>query len=185
MSGSFESLRWKCMCAQTRPRFLLSSDSFMGMDSEPMLTPREKKNLHRKLRGGWNPRRCITQASESNKLPTELLRPLLSVLSHGPNGVCVRTRTAPAPTCTTRVRTCYESLQRRALGVPGPFPELSTSFTTRTSCHLFASAESMSAWLYEAILASKEKVYRYIDAGAPPAWSVQSKILTIEIRLCF
>ena len=25
-SGSFESARWKCMCAQTRPRFILSSE---------------------------------------------------------------------------------------------------------------------------------------------------------------
>ena len=29
------------MCAQTRPRFILSAD-FKGMDSESMLTPREK-----------------------------------------------------------------------------------------------------------------------------------------------
>ena len=53
--------------------------SFGGMESEPMLTPREKSPLPEKkkifLRGGSNPRRCITQDSEPNTLPTELLRP--------------------------------------------------------------------------------------------------------------
>ena len=33
----------KCMCAQTRPRFILSSEGvFGGMEFEPMLTPRGK-----------------------------------------------------------------------------------------------------------------------------------------------
>ena len=33
----------KCMYAQTRPRFILSSEGvFGGMEFEPMLTPREK-----------------------------------------------------------------------------------------------------------------------------------------------
>ena len=44
------------------------------MGSEPMLTPREKSPLLR-LRGGWNPRRCIKQNSEPSTLPTELFRP--------------------------------------------------------------------------------------------------------------
>ena len=36
----------KCMCAQTRPQCTLSSKkSFGGMESEPMLTPREKSPL--------------------------------------------------------------------------------------------------------------------------------------------
>ena len=36
----------KCMCAQTRPRFILSSERvFWGMEFEPMLTPREKSPL--------------------------------------------------------------------------------------------------------------------------------------------
>ena len=34
------------MCAQTRPRFILSSERLLeGMESEPMLTPREKSPL--------------------------------------------------------------------------------------------------------------------------------------------
>ena len=36
----------KCMRAQTRPRFILSSEGvFGGMEFEPMLTPREKSPL--------------------------------------------------------------------------------------------------------------------------------------------
>ena len=36
----------KCMYAQTRPRFILSSEGvFGGMELEPMLTPREKSPL--------------------------------------------------------------------------------------------------------------------------------------------
>ena len=45
------------------------------MESEPMLTPREKNLLYRRLRGGWNPQHCIRQDSEFNTLPTELFRP--------------------------------------------------------------------------------------------------------------
>ena len=39
----------KCMCAQTRPRFILSSEGVLGgMEFEPMLTPRENP-LYRKM----------------------------------------------------------------------------------------------------------------------------------------
>ena len=50
----------KCMCAQTRPRFILSSKRvFWGMEFEPMLTPREKSPLPENFpRGGSNPQRC-------------------------------------------------------------------------------------------------------------------------------
>ena len=64
----------KCMCAQTRPRFILSSEKvFGGMEFEPMLTPREKSPLPENVpRGGSNPRRCGQRAQT---LPTELFRP--------------------------------------------------------------------------------------------------------------
>ena len=64
----------KCMCAQTRPRFILSSEGvFGGIEFEPMLTPREKPPLPENVpRGGSNPRRCGQQAQA---LPTELFRP--------------------------------------------------------------------------------------------------------------
>ena len=40
----------KCMSAQTRPRFILSSVKVLGgMESEPMLTPREKSTLPEKF----------------------------------------------------------------------------------------------------------------------------------------
>ena len=36
----------ECMCAQARPRFILSSERvFRGMEPEPMLTPRGKYPL--------------------------------------------------------------------------------------------------------------------------------------------
>ena len=63
----------KCMCAQTRPRFILSSERVLGgMEFEPMLTPREKSPLPENVpRGGLNPRRCGQRAQA---LPTELFR---------------------------------------------------------------------------------------------------------------
>ena len=64
----------KCMCAQTRPRFILSSERvFGGMEFEPMFTPREKSPVPENFpRGGLNPWRCGQRAQA---LPTELFRP--------------------------------------------------------------------------------------------------------------
>ena len=64
----------KCMCAQTRPRFTLSSKRVLGgMEFEPMLTPWEKSPLPENFpRGGSNPRRCGQRAQA---LPTELFWP--------------------------------------------------------------------------------------------------------------
>ena len=64
----------KCMCAQTRPRFILSSERVLGgVEFEPMLTPREKSPVPENVpRGGSNPRRCGQRAQA---LPTELFRP--------------------------------------------------------------------------------------------------------------
>ena len=63
----------KCMCAQTRPRFILSSERVLGgMEFEPMLTPRENSPLPENFpRGGSNPRRCGQRAQA---LPSELFR---------------------------------------------------------------------------------------------------------------
>ena len=62
------------MCAQTRPRFILSSERvFGGMEFEPMLTTREKSPTPENVpRGGLNLRRCGQRAQA---LPTELFRP--------------------------------------------------------------------------------------------------------------
>ena len=67
----------KCMCAQTRPRFILSSERvFWGMEFEPMLTPREKSPLPENFpRGGSNPRRCGQRAQT---LPTSYSGPRVS-----------------------------------------------------------------------------------------------------------
>ena len=64
----------KCMCAQTRPRFILSSERVLGgMVFEPMLTPREKSPLPENFpRGGSNPRRCGQRAQT---LPTSYSGP--------------------------------------------------------------------------------------------------------------
>ena len=82
----------KCMCAQTRPRFILSSEGVLeGMEFEPMLTPREKSPLPENVpRGGSNPRHCGQRAQA---LPTELFRPAppptppprLNILLHKPD----------------------------------------------------------------------------------------------------
>ena len=73
----------KCMCAQTRPRFILSSERvFWGMKFEPMLTPREKSPLPENVpRGGLNPRLCGQRAQT---LPMSYFGPLVVVLSHPP-----------------------------------------------------------------------------------------------------
>ena len=64
----------KCMCAQTRPRFILSSEGVLGgMEFEPMLTPREKSPLPENVpRGGSNLRHCGQRAQV---LPAELFQP--------------------------------------------------------------------------------------------------------------
>ena len=65
---------FECMCTQTKPRFILSSERVWGKESKLMLTPREKSPLPKILPGGgWNPRRCIKEDSEPNTLPTSPL----------------------------------------------------------------------------------------------------------------
>ena len=74
-SGSFESVRWLCMCAQTRPRFIFSSKRILGNGVRNQVNSKGKNPLYRRLRGGRNARRLIRQDSEFNTLPTELLEP--------------------------------------------------------------------------------------------------------------
>ena len=71
----------KCMCAQTRPRFILSYERvFGGMEFEPMLTPREKSPLPENFpKGGSNPRRCGQRAQT---LPTSYSGPRDWVWQH-------------------------------------------------------------------------------------------------------
>ena len=39
----------KCLCAQIRPQFILSSKEFRGMESESVITPREESPLPEKI----------------------------------------------------------------------------------------------------------------------------------------
>ena len=101
----------KCMCAQTRPRFILSSERVLGgMEFEPMLTPREKSPLPENVpRGGSNPRRCGQRAQT---LPTELFRPPCSGISLATFGCCrfcpgCATATTATATATTTITQNY------------------------------------------------------------------------------
>ena len=69
----------KCTCAQTRPRFILSSERVLGgMEFEPMLTPREKSPPPENFpRGGSNPRHCGQRAQT---LPTSYSGPQVESL---------------------------------------------------------------------------------------------------------
>ena len=68
MSGSFESVQWNAC--------VLRLD--LGLYSPPRVLGNEvlqgKYPLYQRLRGGSNPRRCITLDSDPNTLPTELFR---------------------------------------------------------------------------------------------------------------
>ena len=59
------------VCTDWTSVYTLIRKSFGVMESEPMLTPREKSPLPEKilLERGSNPRRCIKQDSEPNTLP--------------------------------------------------------------------------------------------------------------------
>ena len=65
----------ECMCAQTRPQFILSSKRVFREWSQNPCWLQAKNSLYQRLRGGSNPQHCITQDSEPNTLPTELFRP--------------------------------------------------------------------------------------------------------------
>ena len=64
----------KCMCAQTRPWFILSSKRVLGgMEFEPMLTPRDKSPIPENI-----PQRRIEPATLRTASPNttnELFRP--------------------------------------------------------------------------------------------------------------
>ena len=77
MSGSFESLRWNaCVHGLDFGLYSHLKEFWRGMESEPMLTPRKKSPLPKKilLSGGLKSWRCIKQDSEPHTLPTELFQ---------------------------------------------------------------------------------------------------------------
>ena len=103
----------ECMCTQTRRRFILSSERVFGrMESEPMLTPREKFPLPEKNlpRGGSNRRRCIKQDSEPNTLATSYPGPSpgidfrLCSASLGPDHLQISAENSSSPVSPDRGR---------------------------------------------------------------------------------
>ena len=95
----------ECMCSQTRPRlYILIRKSFGGMESEPMITPREKSPLPEKFSSEEDGthdaassrtaspthyQRCVKQDSEPNTLPT--LRQAGQRAQHTTNAASSRT----------------------------------------------------------------------------------------------
>ena len=61
----------ECMCAQTGPRLILSSERVLGNGVRTYVNSKGKiPSTGKNLRGGSNPRRCIKQDSEPNTKPT-------------------------------------------------------------------------------------------------------------------
>ena len=73
--GIFLVRAMECMCAQTRPRFTLSSERVLGNGVRTHVNSKGNIPLYWMLRAGSNPRHCFTQDSEPNTLPIELIRP--------------------------------------------------------------------------------------------------------------
>ena len=66
----------KCVCAQTRPRFILSSERVLGgMEFEPMLTPREKSPLPENSPEEDRTRDAALRRTASPNTTNELFRP--------------------------------------------------------------------------------------------------------------
>ena len=80
---------WVCamefMCAQTRPRFILSSQRICKEWSQKPCQLQENNALYRRLRGESNLRCWITQDSEPNTLLTELFWPPRQSLKWSPS----------------------------------------------------------------------------------------------------
>ena len=74
----------ECTCAQTRPRFILSSERVWegGGGKSPINS--KGKIPSSGGSGGLNPRRCITQDSEPNTLPIEIFRPKATLKQSNP-----------------------------------------------------------------------------------------------------
>ena len=102
----------KCMCAQYRLDLGLYSHPkvFMGIEFEPMLTPREKSPLPENFpRGGSNPRHCGQRAQS---LPTSYSGPqIFSMVSKAKSVVCPQclNRSPKLPVGIRRTGPCLAS----------------------------------------------------------------------------
>ena len=82
MSGSFESVRWNACVHRLGLGLYSHPKEFWGNGVRTHVNCKGRggggggeESVYQRLRGGWNPRRCITQDSQPNTLPTELFRP--------------------------------------------------------------------------------------------------------------
>ena len=130
----------KCMCAQTRPRFILSSERVLGvMEFEPMLTPRGKSPLPENIpRGGSNPQRCGQRAQA---LPTELFRPHTASKS----GItCAVVRTIDSCTLVCRL---FVSWSLNSLTTYKTYSEGRICSEKCTCCHIRIEATGHTCYL--------------------------------------
>ena len=88
MSGSFESVRWNACVHRLDLSFSFIRQSFGGMESEPMLTPREKSPLQEKFSARED--RTHDVASSRTASPTHyqgaIPAPVVSSRQHRPQG---------------------------------------------------------------------------------------------------
>ena len=145
----------KCMYAQTRPRFILSSQRvFGGMEFEPMLTPREKSPLPENFPRGSNPRRCGQRAQT---LPTSYSGPRPSSDDSLPNPTVIppsalyrKQFSGRHQCCVALLRFPTSKLRRRGLASTCYFPSFATFCgTARQSC-VTAHVGSPGAGIMEA-----------------------------------
>ena len=136
---------WVCVmkyvCAQTRPRFILSSERVLGeMEFEPMLTPREKSPLPENFpRGGSNPQRCIAQDSESKHYQWAIPapQPWRRNVTTSVAGKEMVTHTSISPQSGEPQRSCWEHRSRRRFkrtGVSWTFRVVSLHVHTEVYC---------------------------------------------------
>ena len=77
----WSEVKMGCMCAQTRPRFILPSKEFFGNGVRTPVNSNGEFPSTGKLHGGSNTWCCITQDSKLNTLLPELLGPLAMIVA--------------------------------------------------------------------------------------------------------
>ena len=75
MSGFFESMQWLYMCAQTKPRFILSSERVLGNGVRTHVNSQGKKSPLPEAQRRVEPVILNTAGQRANTLQTELFWP--------------------------------------------------------------------------------------------------------------
>ena len=81
--GSFEPVQWNACVYRLDLGLYSHPKQIQGMESEPMLTLKEKSPLCGKLRGGLNLQCYIMQEGEPNTLPTSVLAAINLIYTAG------------------------------------------------------------------------------------------------------